>query len=255
MSNISQLSWRRYVRALRKISDKMSDEIEEWITTYAVDGDGKILPDIGSVNDANGRSFIDFCYLLTREYSTYEAALSAQMYDALAALDGAIVPSAEMATLATYHDVAKTVNGVLKTSQNVREMTGAVTRLAKKASCDTMLQNAYRDRAEFAWIPSGDTCAFCLALASNGWVNVSKRRIKQGYPHAEHIHSNCDCTYAIRFSRDTNIEGYEPEKYDALFKVAEERAEEQGYETGRWNMSKDNLNALRRMQYAQSHNG
>lgn len=255
MSKISQLSWRRYVNALRKISDKMSGEIERWIMTYAVDENGKILPDIGSVRDADDRSFIDYCYLMTREYSTYEAALSAQMYDALAALDGAIVPSAEMASLATYHDVAKTVNGVLKTSQNVKEMTGAVTRLAKKASCDTMLQNAYRDRAEFAWIPSGDTCAFCMALASNGWVNVSRRRIKQGYPHAEHIHSNCDCTYAIRFSRDTVVEGYEPEKYQAVFDKAEEIAEDEGYETGRWNMSKDNLNAVRRMQYANTHNG
>ena len=255
MSNISQLSWKRYVAALRKISDRMSGEIERWILTYAVDGNGKILADINSVRDTNGRSFIDYCYLITREYSTYEAALSAQMYDALAALDGAVVPSAEMATLSTYHDVAKTVNGVLKTSQNVKEMTGAVTRLAKKASCDTMLQNAYRDRAQFAWVPSGDTCAFCLALASNGWVNVSARRIKQGYPHAEHIHSNCDCTYAIRFSRDTTIEGYDPEKYQAVFDAAEERAEEQGYDIGRWNMSKDNLNAVRRMQYAQSHNG
>ena len=233
----------------------MSGEIEHWIMTYGVDESGKMLDDIGSVKDADGRSFIDYCYLITQEYSNYEAAISAQMYDALAALDGALVPPAEMATNATYHEVAKTVNGVLKTSQNVKEMTGAVTRLAKKASCDTMLQNAYRDRAQFAWIPSGDTCAFCMALASNGWVNVSARRIKKGYPHAEHIHSNCDCTYAIRFSQDTTVDGYEPEKYQAVFDAAEERAEEQGYETGRWNMSKDNLNAVRRMQYAQSHNG
>lgn len=252
MSNISQLSWRRYVNSLRKISDRMSGEIENWIMSYAVDENGKILTDIGSITDPDGNSFIDYCYIMTREYSTYEAALSAQMYDALAALDGAYVPPAEMAPLATYHDVAKTVNGVVKTSQNVKEMTGAVTRLAKKASCDTMLQNAYRDRAQYAWVPSGDTCAFCLALASNGWVNVSARKIKKGYPHAEHIHSNCDCTYAIRFNQETDIEGYDPAKYNQIFADAEEKAEDEGYDIGRWNMSKDNLNAVRRMQYAQS---
>ena len=233
----------------------MSKEIKNWILTYAVDESGAILTDIGSITDADGNSFIDYCYLMTQEYSTYESALSAQMYDALAALDGASVPSAELAPTATYHDVAKTVNGVLKTSHNINEMTGAVTRLAKKASCDTMLQNAYRDRAQYAWIPAGDTCAFCLALASNGWVNVSARRIKKGYPHAEHIHSNCDCTYAIRFNSDTNIEGYDPDKYNELFDAAEEIAEEQGYDIGRWNMSKDNLNAVRRMQYANTHKG
>ena len=48
----------------------------------------------------------------------------------------------------------------------------------KKAGIDTTLQNAYRDRpkkygkkrntgAQVAWVPSGDTCPFCLMLASD----------------------------------------------------------------------------------------
>lgn len=249
---ISQSSWRRYIGTLRAISNKASADIQKWIQTYAIDDAGQILRDIGSVRDADGNSFIDYCYFITQEYGNASAAISAQMYDALAELEGVSVPPAEMARNATYHDVAKTVNGVLKTSLNVDEMTGALTRLVKKVGCDTTLQNAYRDRAQYAWIPAGDTCAYCLALASNGWVNVSARKIRQGYPHAEHIHSNCDCTYAIRFSSDTEVEGYDPDKYNKMFAEAEERAEEQGLPTGRWNMSKDNVNALRRMQYAES---
>lgn len=182
---ISQSSWRRYIGTLRAISDKASSDIQKWIQTYAVDDAGQILRDIGSVRDTDGNSFIDYCYFITQEYGNASAAISAQMYDALAELEGVSVPPAEMARNATYHDVAKTVNGVLKTSHNVDEMTGAVTRLVKKVGCDTTLQNAYRDRAQYAWIPAGDTCAYCLALASNGWVNVSARKIKQGYPHAE----------------------------------------------------------------------
>lgn len=249
---ISQRSWRRYISTLRAINDRASADIQSWIQKYGVDDTGRIVANIGDVRDEGGNSFIDYCYFVTQEYGNASAAVSAQMYDALAELEGADVPPAEMAANASYHDVAKTVNGVLKTSHNVEEMTGAVSRLVKKTGCDTTLQNAYRDRAEFAWIPAGDTCAFCMALASNGWLNVSARRIKKGYPHAEHIHSNCDCTYAIRFSKDTEVEGYEPEKYDAVFKVAEKEAKDEGYPIGRWNMSKDNLNAVRRMQYAQS---
>ena len=46
-----------------------------------------------------------------------------------------------------------------------------------------MLKNALRDGAEFAWVPNGDTCAFCMTLASRGWQRASKRAIKNG--HAE----------------------------------------------------------------------
>lgn len=243
---ISQSSWRRYIGTLRAINDKASADIQKWINKYGVDDDGRIIRNIGDAIDENGNSFIDYCYFVTQEYGNASAALSAQMYDALAELEGANVPPAEMAANASYHDVAKTVNGVLKTSHDIGEMSGAISRLVKKVGCDTTLQNAYRDRAQYAWIPIGDTCPFCLALASNGWVNISARKIKKGYPHAEHIHSNCDCTYAIRFNSDTEVEGYDPAKYNQMFEAAEEIAEEQGYDTGRWNMSKDNINALRR---------
>lgn len=255
MSYINQRAWKRYIGLLRQINDTAARNVEKWIKTYGVDENGVMLSNILDVVDADGRNFIESCYWITQEYGNASAAVSAQMYDLIAELEGAVVPAAEMADAAKYNEVAKTVQGVLKTSHNIEEMTGAVSRLVKKAGCDTTLQNAYRDRAQFAWIPSGDTCAFCMALASNGWVNVSARKIKKGYPHAEHIHSNCDCTYAIRFNSDTNIEGYDPDKYNKLFDTAEEIAEEQGYDIGRWNMSKDNLNAVRRMQYANTHKG
>lgn len=253
---ISQTSWRRYIGTLRAINDRAAADVQKWIKTYAIDDEGRIVANIGDIIDADGNSFIDYCYFIAQEYGNASAAISAQMYDALAELEGASVPPAEMANNATYHDVAKTVNGVLKTSHNVEEMSGAVSRLVKKAGCDTTLQNAYRDRAQFAWIPAGDTCAFCLALASNGWVNVSARRIKRGYPHAEHIHSNCDCNYAIRFNQDTNVEGYDPDKYDKVFEVAEDKAIDEGLDAGYGNnFTRYNINAVRRMQYAQSHNG
>jgi hypothetical protein len=253
---ISRSVWTRYIRSLRAINDAAANDIEKWLRTYASE-DGVIRYDwILSSTDYLNESFIDYCYEITKKYGDAEAAISAQMYDALAELEGALVPPAELAPSATYHEVAKTVNGVLKTSYNTDEMIGAVTRLVKKAGCDTTLKNAYRDRAEFAWIPSGDSCAFCMALASNGWVNVSARKIKKGYPHAEHIHSNCDCTYAIRFNRDTDIAGYDPDRYNKVFEVAEDRATDEGYDVTygvHRNFDRDNINAVRRMQYAQSH--
>ena len=40
---------------------------------------------------------------------------------------------------------------------------------------------------------------------------MSKKALKNG--HAQHIHANCRCTYAIRFSEETDIQGYDPDKY------------------------------------------
>jgi uncharacterized protein VirK/YbjX len=39
--------------------------------------------------------------------------------------------------------------------------------------------------------------------------------IKNG--HAEHIHGNCDCAYAVRFNSKTNYAGYDPDKYLAMY--------------------------------------
>ena len=104
------------------------------------------------------------------------------------------------------------------------------------AGADTTLKNALRDGAQFAWIPSGETCAFCLTLASNGWQYASKKAIKGG--HAEHIHSNCDCQYCISFNGKTDVAGYNPDKYYDMYHGAEGRT------------PKDKINAMRREAYA-----
>ncbi len=133
--------------------------------------------------------------------------------------------------------MAKTVQGVAEVSQNSEEMGSAVGRLVKQAGADTTLRNALRDGAEFAWVPSGDTCAFCITLASRGWQRASKKAIKGG--HAEHIHSNCDCTYAIRFDGKGGVAGYDPEKYLRMYEGAE------------GDTPREKINALRRENYAE----
>ena len=57
--------------------------------------------------------------------------------------------------------------------------------------------------------------------------------------HAEHIHNNCDCTYAIRFDDETNVEGYDPDEYYDWYKS----------EPGK---PKDKINAMRREMYQEN---
>lgn len=205
---MTEMEWRRYVRMLRALSETVGIKVKEYIEKNGVE---------------DTKALIDYSYALVTEYGEGAAALSAQLYDVIAEHEGMFLPPADMADTAGYGDIAKTVNGTLKTSVNAEEISGAVSRWVKMAGADTTLKNAYRDGAQFAWIPSGDTCAFCIALAANGWQNVSKKSLRKG--HAEHIHSNCDCQYAVRFNEDTKIGNYNPDDYMQKINAA---AEEQG---------------------------
>ena len=84
----------------------------------------------------------------------------------------------------------------------------------------------------------GDTCAFCITLASRGWQSASKQAIKNG--HAEHIHANCDCTYAVRFGHDVDVEGYNPSAYYKMYQNADGGS------------PKAKINAMRREFYAEN---
>ena len=253
---ISTKDWKSYINKLRKLNDDAAKLIIAYVQKNGF---------------SNTDALIRYCYAVVEKYGTGSAALAAAMYDATALMQGAVVPSAELAAVASYGDVAKTVNGVLKTSSNVDELAGAVTRWVKKAGCDTTLQNAVRDShsndlystgrkkygkkkntgAQFAWVPMGDTCAFCLALAANGWQYQTSGAAAE---HAEHIHSNCDCTYAVRFNENSGIEGYDP---DAITEQINADLKEQGmvadvddYYHGAFNS--DVLNAIRRQNYAEN---
>lgn len=253
---ISTKDWKAYIDKLRALNDEAAQKIIRYVQLHGF---------------ADTEALIRYCYAVVEKYGTGSAALSAAMYDATALMQGAAVPAAELASVASYGDVAKTVHGVLKTSSNVDELAGAVVRWVKKAGCDTTLQNAVRDShsndlyttgrkkygkkkntgAQFAWIPSGDTCAFCLALAANGW----QWQTRQGAAsHAEHIHSNCDCTYAVRFGNVGGIEGYDPDEITAQIsadlRAQGMNADPDDYYHGTFNS--DVINAIRRQNYAEN---
>ena len=180
------------------------------------------------------KSLIDYANALVLKYGGASGALACIMYEKTAEAENKAVKTAEMADLPSYGEVAKAVNGTMKTSK--ASVPSTVGRLTKQVGADTTLKNALRDGAQFAWIPSGDTCAFCITLASRGWQYASKKAIKNG--HAEHIHSHCDCQYAIRFNSSTNVAGYDPDKYLQMYEDA----------TG---TPKEKINEMRRKLYAE----
>ena len=213
--------------ALSKINSVATKQIKECVAR-----EGLIL-----TQPADIQRFIRYCYGVSTAYGEAAAAVACEAYDALGLAAGLILEPAVPAEVATMHEVAKAIEGTLKTSQNVEELSGAVTRYVKRTGQDTLLKNAYRDHAQAAWVPSGDTCAFCIMLASRGWEYVSK---KAAQSHAEHIHSNCDCTYAVRFDTSAKLKGYDPDKYYQQYKDAEGSTTE------------EKLNSMRRRYYAEN---
>lgn len=192
---------------------------------------GQLMADyIAAHGTGDTDTLIAYAHALVTKYGEGSAELACQMYDALAAAARAGVPAAEPAEPASYGEIARMVQA---TKASPPQMQRGVSRLVKRAGADTTLKNALRDGAEFAWVPQGDTCAFCLTLASRGWQKASQAAIKGG--HAEHIHANCDCEYAIRFDGASTVAGYDPEKYLKQYRDAG-----------------SDVNALRRVNYARN---
>lgn len=81
----------------------------------------------------------------------------------------------------------------------------------KRSAGQTMMENAARDplKPRFARVPSGgETCKFCLMLASRGFVYHSKKTAGE----FGHYHDNCDCRIVASWDKD-GVEGYDPTAY------------------------------------------
>ena len=212
---ISEKTWEAYIKRLAGLNKKAGQQMAEYIAAHGTD---------------DTKALIAYANALVTKYGEGSAELACQMYDAMAELQHAAVPAAVPAEPAGYSEVAQMVQA---TKASPPQLQQGVCRLVKQAGADTTLQNARRDHAEFAWIPHGDSCPFCIMLASNGWQRASEATGKGG--HAEHIHANCDCEFAVRFNSGTDVAGYDPEKYLRRYREAD-----------------GDINAMRRIDYAKN---
>lgn len=239
---VPQKAWENYIGRMGRLSKAATKEMRMYVNQRGL---------------KNADDLIYYAYNVATRYGEGAAALAAQMYDAIAELEGALVPPAEMAETATYDEVARTMNGILKTTENEEVVSSAVGRMVKQAGADTTLKNAIRDGAEWAWVPHGDTCMFCLTLASNDWQPASPKILKGG--HAQHIHSNCDCQFAVRHDRSTTVAGYDPKKYLDMYEHApldlwntRDGKPPAGHEGAERDTAQNKINAMRRQAYAEN---
>lgn len=232
---MARRDWIRFTGKMSEIDRTAGRMMQAWISEHGT----------GNIDD-----LCDMAYMLVDKFGEATSALACEMYDTIAEIQGAFFPPAEPAPSATYGETAKAVRGTLNNQNST--VSSTVSRLVKQAGADTMLRNAKRDGSQFAWIPNGDTCAFCLMLASNGWQNMSKKAMRSG--HAEHIHANCDCMYAVRFDfKSPTIEGYDPDKYLEMYENADGYSWQEKVNSMRrdiYEEKKDEINAQKRAAYA-----
>ena len=210
---IVQAAWDDYISRLSQLNQKAGQLMREYMDGHP---------------EADTDALIRYAYALVTKYGEGSAELACQMYDALAEAQGVTLPAAEPAPTATYGEVTGMVKATQDSPPSLQQ---GVSRMIKQAGADTTTRNAIRDGAEWAWVPHGDACPFCRMLASNGWQRASKNLLKKG--HAQHIHANCDCEFAVRFSREFDVSGYDPEEYLRQYRDAG-----------------SDVNAMRRIDYA-----
>ena len=210
---LTQAAWDDYISRLSRLNQKAGQLMREYMDGHP---------------EADTDALIRYAYALVTKYGEGSAELACQMYDALAEAQGVTLPAAEPAPTATYGEVTGMVKATQDSPANLQS---GVSRMVKQAGADTTAHNAIRDGAEWAWVPHGAACPFCRMLASNGWQRASKNLLKKG--HAQHIHANCDCEFAVRFSRGFDVAGYDPEEYLRQYRDAG-----------------SDVNAMRRIDYA-----
>ena len=101
-------------------------------------------------------------------------------------------------------------------------LTGAVQRHVTYAGRDTIARNVMLDprRPRWAHVPSGNNpCAFCVVMASRGWVYKSAKKANL---HSQ-FHDHCHCQVVASWDHiNAHIEGYDPDRFYDMYAMSRE---------------------------------
>lgn len=234
---VSSRAWDGYTRRLEAQRTAAYDSVYTWALRNIGLGEDELLWTARRVMVQVGQ-----------RHGLSTSALAASWFDQMAAAEGADVARAvavndppqlrmRRAAIATNAALPKLRAG--DSEGFARALASHVAADVKRQATNTVMLNAQKAGAEYAWIPGGgETCAFCIALAANGWQPAT-RATAMG-DHADHIHDNCMCEFAIRFDGSTEYASYDADRYAEVYGDADGRS------------SADKINAIRRDLYAEN---
>ena len=147
-------------------------------------------------------------------YGNAAGTCAANLYDELTEQTGqkykaATVNSSDISSYIkkeAHYQAGKLVLG--ESLEFAQQMAMCVKDQVARCANQTMKENAKRDKIRYARVPmGGETCKFCIMLASKGFVYTSSKTAGEG----NHYHSNCRCKVVPAFKGMT-IQGYDTDK-------------------------------------------
>ena len=171
---------------------------------------------------------IDAATNVAMKFSNLGCELGAQWYDLCSELAGLDVEPAYLPEVnaADIHAHARAVVGKAPEGSPVEAvMNNFLQNIIQNSVRDTGDANLWRDYergmagGRWARVPVGDTCAWCLMLASQGaWYLSEESALGK---EAGHYHSDCNCT-AVYHADPDSIAGYSAlKKYKGMYYDAE----------------------------------
>lgn len=224
MKQLSREYVDRFTRSINAISEEARRQLAEALVRI------DWTRDVAEVREAVVALMQAYCAQATDSV----AALAAEFYDGLRLIEagermGALAlsgrdPAATEGAVRAFAQML--VDG--KREQFVARCLDRVDYECKVAAAQTCVSNARRDRRKprFARVPAGgETCDFCLMLASRGFVYQTEVA-------ASHAHANCSCRVVPSWG-GFGIRGYDPDALKdewraAVDAKAQERAERNG---------------------------
>lgn len=207
------------------VPTSLLDELTDEVNALSADAQAKVRPALESLLSSWERGGGgDVAALRERAYETIEAVLgyyadtcatarAAEYYDAVRASQG--FPGKYRAVAESMRDPDATLGAVRYFIGKVVEgapevfVSRCVTRVdeeIRRAANRCVAHNARKDPAKpwYARVPRGETCGFCLMLASFGFYAKTEAA-------AEHSHAHCDCRIVPGFDGVTTVKGYDPD--------------------------------------------
>lgn len=170
---------------------------------------------------------VEFLSALTDEYGPISATLAADYYESLRAVS----VGTNFTARPTLPDLAERIDGTARwlvgemidpadvgkpaatlkvVDAKPSALAGAAQKYVQEYGRRTIIDNVGRDETRPLWarVPAGETCAFCLMLASRGAVYTSERDAG-GLGHV--FHDECDCQPTVTWGGGWADLPYDPE--------------------------------------------
>lgn len=200
-----------YDARIQRLGDGAYDTVYRRVTQFMKKFPGA---SVGMVRDFT----IESVTYAVSVYGDAASTCAADLYDEMAEASGAKLPPAVLDTTDVSGFIDKEVRyqaGKLiagKVEEFANAAAAKATDQVSRRANETMRRNAKRDGLRYARVPmGGETCTFCIMLASRGFVYKSAKTAGEG----NHFHANCRCKVVPQFDkrgRETKVEGYDPDE-------------------------------------------